>query len=123
MSGSDFDSSGAKRHVNQHGVADDGDAAADERVHEKLAVEVQVARILGVNRYGGIAKHGFKTRGGHNDFVIAAFDFVREFDEHAEFVRAVPVAGNALAFRLFELLGVDFDVGNGALEGACASKI
>jgi hypothetical protein len=122
MSRSDFYSSRAKRHVDQHRVADDGDAAAKERVNQKFTVEVSVAGILGMNSHGSISKHGFETSGGNHNFIVAAFDFVSKFDEDPELVGAVAVAGNALAFRLFELLRVDFNVRNGALEGACANK-
>lgn len=122
VSWSDLDGAGAKRHVDQHRVAYDGYAAADEGMHEELAVQVRVARVLGVHRNGSVAQHGFETRGCNYDFIVAALDFVREFNEDAKLVRAVAVARHALALRLFELFGVDFNVGDGAFEGACRER-
>jgi hypothetical protein len=123
VGGSNLHSSSAKRHVNQHSVTYDGDAAADEGMHKELPVQVSVAGVFGMNCHGGITKHGLKTSGGYHNFIVTAFDFVREFDEDPELVRTVAVARNALAFRLFELLCVNFNVRNGALEGACAKGI
>ena len=91
-------------------------------MHEKLAVQVSVARIIRVYGDRCVAEHGFETRGCNYDFIVAALDFVREFNEDAKLVRAVAVARHALALRLFELFGVDFNVGDGAFEGACRER-
>ena len=109
-------SAGAKCHVHQHGVANDRDAAADERVHEEFAVQVRVARVFGVDSNGSVTEHRFETRGGHNNFIVAAFNFVCELNEDAEFVGAVAVAGHALALGFFELLRIDFNIGDGAFK-------
>ena len=119
VSWSDLDGAGAKRHVDQHRVAYDGYAAADEGMHEELAVQVRVARVFRVHRNGSVAQHGFETRGCNYDFIVAALDFVREFDEDAELVGAVAVARHAPALGFVELVRVDFNVRDGTLEGAC----
>ena len=144
-----------KCHVNKHGIAYNGNAAVNEGVHEKLPVQMRVPRVFGVDltqmlqkiterrggsyRNRGVTEHGFEARGGDNNFVVAALDFVRKLDENTEFVsgskrykkgaregegdvvhvRSVAVARYAPAFRLFKLISVHFDVGHGALEGTC----
>ena len=44
-----------------------GIVAIDERVHELLAVEVRVARIVGVHGDGGVAEHRLGARRGDDD--------------------------------------------------------
>jgi hypothetical protein len=116
-------SAGAKCHVHQHGVAYDRDAAADERVHEEFAVQVGVARVFGVDSNGSVTEHRFETRGGHNNFIVAAFNFVCELNEDAEFVGAVAVAGHALALGFVELLRIDFNIGDGTFKSTCTRDI
>ena len=99
----DLDSAGSKCHVNEHGIAYDGNASVDEGVDEKLAVQMRVPRVFGVDltqmlqkitarrggrsyRNRGVTEHGFEARGGDNNFVVAALDFVRKLDENTEFV-------------------------------------
>ena len=53
---------GAERHVDEHGIGDDRDFARDERVHELLAVQVLVARVVRVHGDGGVAEHRFRAR-------------------------------------------------------------
>ena len=64
--GGDFDHAGAEFGVGQI-VEDDGDLAIHQRKLDGLAVEVQVARIFGVDGDGGIAEHGFGARSGDGE--------------------------------------------------------
>jgi len=123
MSGSDLDSTGAERHVHEDGIANDGDAAADERMNKELAVQVRVARVFRVHCHGRVTEHGFETCCGHHDFIFAALNFVREFNENTEFVGAVAVARHAPALGFVELVRVDFNVRDSTLEGACTREM
>jgi hypothetical protein len=49
VGGRDLDSAGSKCHVNEHGIAYDGNASVDEGVNEKLAVQMRVPRVFGVD--------------------------------------------------------------------------
>ncbi len=53
-------------------VGDDRDAAANQRQLDKFADQSFVAFVVRVNRHGGVAEHGFRTR-GRDDQVIVAF--------------------------------------------------
>ncbi len=79
---------GAEGHVHQDGVGDDGDLAIDEGVLQHLAVQVPVARIVGVNRDGGVAQHGLGSRRrdyefGHPGAGIGVGNRIRELVELA----------------------------------------
>ena len=50
----------------------------------ELAVEVLVTGVLGVDRHGGIPKHGLGTRGGTDDLLLAVDDLVRELEEEPD---------------------------------------
>ncbi len=63
VGGRDFDHAGAELGVGQV-VEDDRDFAIHQRQLHGLAVQVEIARVLGVDRDGGIAQHGLGTRGG-----------------------------------------------------------
>ena len=52
-------------------VGHDGDAAAHQRQDDVPADDVPVPFIVGMDGHGGIAQHGFRARGGHDD--VAAF--------------------------------------------------
>ena len=48
-------------------VEDDGDLAIHERQLHGLAVQIEIARVFGVDGDGGIAEHGLGPRGGDGD--------------------------------------------------------
>ncbi len=67
---------------------DDRDLAVDERVLELLAVEVLVARVVGVHRDGGVAEHGLGARRRDHELGragggVGVHDRVRELVELA----------------------------------------
>ncbi len=61
----DLDHAGAESGVGQL-VQNDGDLAVHQGKLDGLAVEVEVARVLGVDRHGGVAEHGFRARRGYS---------------------------------------------------------
>ena len=64
--GGDFDHAGAEFGVGQF-VENDGDFAIHQRKLHGLAVQIEVALVLGVDGDGGIAEHGLGARGGDGD--------------------------------------------------------
>ena len=61
--GRDLHHAGAELGIGQL-VEDDGDLAIHQRQLHGLAVQVEVALVLGIDGDGGIAQHGFRPRGG-----------------------------------------------------------
>ncbi len=47
-------------------IEDDGNLAIHERQHDGLAGQVAVALIFRIHSHGGIAQHGFRSRGGYH---------------------------------------------------------
>ncbi len=52
-------------------VGDDGDQAVDQRQHDVAADQALVAFVLGMDRDGGIAEHGFRASGGDHQVILA----------------------------------------------------
>ena len=79
--GGDFDHAGAEFGVGEI-VEDDGDLAIHQRQLDGLAVQVEVARVLGVDGDGGVAEHGFGARGGDGEVAAGhAVDGVADVPE------------------------------------------
>ena len=70
----DFHATGAERWVAVV-VGDDRDAAPDQRQFDELADQGLVALVVGVNRNGGVAQHGFRAGGGDDQVVVALGGF------------------------------------------------
>ena len=69
--GGDLHGTGTELHVDGLRVGDDGHlAAGDEGVDGELAVQVLVARVVGVDGDGSVSKHGFRTGGGNDDLLV-----------------------------------------------------
>ena len=99
--GSYLDGSSTKLHVGDL-VRDDRDAAVEERVKGKLAVEMlwparqrlrekrrtggtnSVSRILGVDRDPSVTEHGLGTSGGDDDLLVGSLDLVNEGGDDSE---------------------------------------
>ena len=65
-------------------VGDDGDAPAHQRQDDVLADDVLVALIVRVDGHGGVAQHGFRPCGGHDDMAaLLAFHRVFEMPQMA----------------------------------------
>ena len=82
MGGRDLHAAGALFRVGVL-VLDDRDPAVGERQVHGLADEVLVARIAGRDRHGGVAEHGFGTRGGDDEITGAVGERVAEMPELA----------------------------------------
>ena len=80
-------------------VADDRDAAADERQDDVLADKMLVALVLGMDGNRDVAEHGLGTGGGNGDGLVAALD------------RVAQVPHLAVGFDV-----LDLEVGDGGLE-------
>ena len=78
----DLDDAGAELHVDIV-VADNRDLAANQRQDDRLADEIPVALVLGVDRNGGIAEHRLRTGGGQNDLAAAVAERVAQVPEVA----------------------------------------
>jgi hypothetical protein len=67
----DLDGARSKSHIDRFCVADDGETTVwEERVAQEFAVEVGIARVVGMDGDGGIAEHGFGTGGGDDDAFV-----------------------------------------------------
>ncbi len=65
-------------------VAKDGNAAADQWQHGKVADEMLVALVLGMNRDAGVAEHRLRPRRGDGDELVRAlFDGIFQIPERA----------------------------------------
>ena len=115
--GSDLDGTSSELHVNDDRVLNNGDAPVDEGMDGELAMEVGVARVIGVDSDGGITEHGLGTGGGDDDFLIGAFDGIGEAGEDTKLETLLGVvARNVEKGAARELLLVDFEVGDGRVE-------
>ena len=63
---SDLHRSGAEFAIDQNRIADNRNIACRQRYANHLADQVTIARIVGMNRDGGIAEHGLGARRGHD---------------------------------------------------------
>lgn len=57
----DLNGPSTELHVDDDVVCDNGDAAVKERVFRKLAVQVRVTRVIGMDSNRSIAEHGLRT--------------------------------------------------------------
>ena len=64
-------------------VADDRNAAADQRQHRGPADQVLEAFVLGMHRHGDVAEHGLRPRRRDDDEFVAAFDRIFDVPEIA----------------------------------------
>ena len=96
MSRGNLHSTGTKLHVNKIGVLNDGDATTVEGVNKELAMQMLVARILGVDGNGGVTQHGFETSRGDGNLLIGILNGVRERREGAKLVTALGILWVAL---------------------------
>ena len=78
----DFDNAGTKFHVNIL-VADNRDFSVEQRQYDIFANQVLIALILRVDRYCGIAQHGFRTGGCQNNIAAAVSQRITQVPEVA----------------------------------------
>lgn len=122
MSGRNLHSTGTKLHVNKLGILNDGDASTVEGMDEELAVQMLVARILGVDGNGGVTQHGFETSRGDGNLLIGILNGVRERCEGAKLVTSLGILRVALVsldLKIRPSLQIDvvhLNVRNGRLE-------
>ena len=64
-------------------VADDLDAAADQRQHRGLADQVLEALVVRMHRDRGVAEHGFRPRGRDHDELVRSLDRILDVPEIA----------------------------------------
>lgn len=100
----DLHAAGAFFHIGVF-VADDADAAADQRQNDLFADQVFIARIFRVDRHAGIAQHGFRTGGGDHQVVFALGGF------RAVGQRVAQVPHGAFGFAVFH-----FQIGDGGAQ-------
>ena len=67
--GRDLDDAGAEFGVGQI-VEDDRDLAIHQRELDGLAVQVEIAGVLGIDGDGGVAEHGFGAGGGDDEVAV-----------------------------------------------------
>ncbi len=70
----DLDRAGAELGIGEDVVGDDRDLAIHQRQQNVLAVQMAVALVAGVHGDGGVAQHGFGTRGGDDDVLVLGAD-------------------------------------------------
>ena len=78
--GRDLQGPGAKLLLHRL-VGDDGQLTADDRKHRRLADDVAVALVLGVDRHAGVGEHRLRPHGG-DGHVAAALDRVADEVQH-----------------------------------------
>ena len=78
--GGDFYGAGAELAVH-HFVGDDGNFAIHKRHDGACPDQFLVAFILGMHRDGGVAEHGFRARGSHDQIFFAPGDRVANVPE------------------------------------------
>jgi len=96
--GRDLDDAGAEILVHVF-VGDDRHQAAGDGQLDQLADQVGVALVFGVHHHGGVAQHGLRPGGGHDQGFVRTFDGVTDVPHEAVF-----------------FLALDFEVGHGGLE-------
>ncbi len=69
--GRDFHDAGAEFGIGQV-VENDGNFAIHQRQHHGLAVQSEVARVFRIHRDGGVAQHGLRPRGRHDEITVRA---------------------------------------------------
>ena len=82
VGGGDLHNAGALLHVGVL-VADDGDFAAQQRQHDMAAVQVLVARVLGVDGNSGITQHRLGAGRGQLQHFAGLLDGVEQMPEAA----------------------------------------
>ena len=78
----DLDDAGAELHVDIV-VADNRNLAANQRQDDRLADQILVTLVLGVDRNSGIAEHRLRAGGGQNDLSAAVAERVAQVPEVA----------------------------------------
>ena len=104
VGGRDFHGTGTKRHVHQHVVQDQWNCfvrvgLGTKRMNQPFAVQVFVTGVFRVHGHGRVAKHGFQTGGGHDDFFVQAFDFVGKRNDHPKFIFMVQIVPGHFGFQ------------------------
>ena len=82
VGGGDLHNAGALLHVGVL-IADDGDLTAQQRQHDMAAVQVLVARVLGVDGNSGITQHRLGAGGGQLQHLAGLLDRVEQVPEAA----------------------------------------
>src|SRR5690606_27470445 len=84
VGGGDLDAAGTEFPVNIF-VSDNGNQTVDDGQVNVLADQVLVALVFRMHGHGGVAQHGFRTGGGHNQVSGAIFQGITQVPERAFF--------------------------------------
>ena len=97
---SDFHAAGAFFHIGVF-IADDRNAAVNQRQHHEFTDQIFITRIFRVNGHAGVAQQGFRTGGRHDQIIFTVSGF-----------RAVGQRVADVPHRAFRLAVFHFQVGN-----------
>ena len=103
VSRSNLHSSRTEVHIDQNGIAHDGNTTVVDGVNDVFAMEVLVAGILRVDSHSGITKHGLQTSGGHYNLLVTVLHGIGELGQAAELVELVTMTGNLTQSTSFHI--------------------
>jgi len=75
-----LDRSGSKRRIDRV-ISDDRNQASQDREPNRLANEMGVPLVIGVNGHGRIPEHRFRPSRGHYHTLVASLDWIGEMPQ------------------------------------------
>mmetsp|Transcript_47441 Transcript_47441/g.122763 ORF Transcript_47441/g.122763 Transcript_47441/m.122763 type:complete len:343 (-) Transcript_47441:330-1358(-) len=86
MSRCDLHTSSTELHVYKLSIKNDRNLLSSKWMDYMLAVVSLVARIFGMDSNGSVSKHGLKTSGSNNEFILRVFNLIGKLDQSTKLI-------------------------------------